>query len=170
MGMIYVFTGDGKGKTSAALGVALRSYGYRKTIVFVQFMKNRETGEIKFADKRKGFAIHQFGSENFVDLSHPSEDDRKRAEAGLEFAEAVITKKAPDLLVLDEINVAVRHGLLKGHRVLDLIRKLPENTDIILTGRDASKEIIEVADLVTEMKEIKHPYAKGTEAKKGLDF
>ncbi len=170
MGMIYVFTGDGKGKTTAALGTAVRSCGHGRRVVIVQFMKKRKTGEIKFSEKTKSFEIHQFGGRKFVDPSKVTRGDVEKAKAGLVFCLKLLDKKPPDLLVLDEINVAIRYGLMTKGDALELIVQAPEKTDLVLTGRHAPPEIMEVADLVTDMKDIKHPYTKGSGARKGLDF
>ncbi len=167
--MIIVYTGNGKGKTTAALGLALRSIGYGKKIVLIQFMKGRETGEILAARKIPGFEIYKFGRKGFVDLKKPEKEDMNLANKALEFAKKT-AKKKPDVLILDEINVAVKFGLLKLRDVLKLIGATPKNTTLVLTGRYAPKEIIRKADIVTEMAEIKHHFKKGVKAIKGIDY
>lgn len=167
--MIIVYTGNGKGKTTAALGLALRSIGYGKRVVLVQFMKGRENGEILAAKKIPGLEIYQFGRKDFVDPKKPKKEDLDLAKMGLEFAKKT-AKKKPDVLILDEINVAVKFGLLKLEDVLKLINATPKNTTLVLTGRYAPKEIIRKADIVTEMAEIKHHFKKGAKAIKGIDY
>jgi cob(I)alamin adenosyltransferase len=168
LGLIYLFTGNGKGKTTAALGNAIRALGYGEKVVVIQFMKKWETGEKKFFESH-GYEFHQFGRKEFVDFRNPSDEDKKLAKEGLAFAEEKLKEK-PFLLVLDELNVAVAANLLSVEEALQFLEKIPEETNVIITGRYAKKELIEKADLVTEMKEIKHPFQKGKPAVKGLDF
>jgi cob(I)alamin adenosyltransferase len=170
MGMIYVFTGDGKGKTSAALGTAMRSAGHGGRVVMIQFMKGRETGEAIFSRKARVFDLLQFGRDGFVNLKKPSKEDKKSAAVALKVAGSILSDNPPDLLVLDEINVAMHAGLITTKSVMAVLRKIPKKTHVILTGRGAPKEVVAVADLVTEMKDIKHPFRKGVKAVKGLDF
>ncbi|MCD6575854.1 MAG: cob(I)yrinic acid a,c-diamide adenosyltransferase [Nanoarchaeota archaeon] len=168
MGMIYLFTGNGKGKTTSALGTAIRAIGYGKKVVVIQFMKKRETGEKKFFQKH-GYEFYQFGTEKFVDFKNPTEKDKQLAKEGLNFAKEKLKEK-PFLLVLDELNVAIAANLLSVEEVLEMLSNIPEETHIIITGRYAKQELIDKADLVTEMKEIKHPFQKGKPAIEGLDF
>lgn len=171
MGSIHVITGPGFGKTTSALGVALRCAGHRgKRAVIVQFMKGRKTvGEYKVA-KRLGpnYDIRQFGSKNWVDLKHPSKIDMKWAQEGLRFASGVLKEKKPDLLVLDEINLAVAIGLIDKKDVLEMLKKVPEKTTVYLTGRRAPKEFIKKADYAVEFKILKMP--KKFETKKGITY
>ena len=150
--MIFVFTGNGKGKTTAAIGCAIRAIGNGKDVAIVQFMKNRKTGEREFFQKI-GIPFYQFGRETFV--TSVMEEDKEYAIAGIEKARELTSYF---LLVLDEINVACHFGLLRKEDVLNLISyaKGREDKHVILTGRYAPEEFIEVADLVTEMKEVKH--------------
>jgi cob(I)alamin adenosyltransferase len=171
MGMVYVFTGKGKGKTSAAFGTAMRFLGYGKRVVVVQFLKGSESGEILLRRNLPGLDVVQFGSERFVDLKNPSQKDIERAKEAMFFARRVTQRvDRPDLLVLDEVNVAISAGMVKESEVLELIRKLPEKTNLIITGRGATKSIMEKADLVTEMRDVKHPFRKGEKAKKGMEY
>ncbi|MEW5955241.1 MAG: cob(I)yrinic acid a,c-diamide adenosyltransferase [Candidatus Micrarchaeota archaeon] len=159
MGAVHVYTGDGGGKTTAALGVALRAAGWRKKTVFIQFMKGRPTGELKAARKLAPFLeIRQFGSREFVDLKNPSEADKQRAFNALECAWKALAGK-PDLLVLDEANLAAAVGLVKPSEVMALARSAPEKTRVVLTGRNAPKQFIEAADFVTEVRDVKRPPA-----------
>jgi len=168
MGLIYLFTGNGKGKTTSALGTAIRALGYGKKVVIIQFMKKRETGEKKFFENHK-LEFYQFGRKEFVDLKSPSEEDKKFAEEGLKFAREKLKGK-PFLLILDELNVAISAGLLNTKEILDMLKNIPEKTNVIITGRYAKEELIKKADLVTEMTEIKHPFQEGKPAIKGLDY
>ncbi len=161
--MIIVYTGNGKGKTTAAIGAAIRAVGHGKKVVMVEFMKGQKTGELNV--KIPNFEIYQFGRKEFV--IEPTEEDKKLAEEALDFADLKIKEENPFLLILDEVNVAVHMGLIDAKRVIEVARKAK---NVILTGRYAPKEFIEIADLVTEMKEIKHPYQKGTPAMEGIDF
>jgi len=163
-GKILVFTGDGKGKTSAAIGIAIRAIGHGKKAVMIQFLKKGEYGETKF--KNENFEIHQFGRKEFV--LNPQKIDYELAAEAIKFANKALQKK-PFLLILDEINVALSMGLVTIEDIKSLIEKRGE-THIILTGRNASKEIIEIADLVTEMKKIKHYYDAGIKAIEGLEY
>ncbi len=171
MGMVCVFTGNGKGKTSAAFGMAMRFLGYGKRVVVVQFLKGRKTGELLLRKSLPNLEIVQFGTEDFVDLKNPSKDDVERAKEAMFYAKRLLTRAyRPDLLVLDEINVALSAGMISEREVIELIEKLPEKTHLVLTGRGATKRIIEKADLVTEMHDVKHPFAKGRKPEKGLEY
>lgn len=160
-GLVYVYTGDGKGKTTAAIGSAVRAAGHGKRAVIIQFMKKGDYGE-----KRSSLEIHQFGREQFV--FEPEERDYELAAEGISFAGKVLEDR-PFLLVLDEINVAVSMGLVGIDDVLNIVEKRGE-TNIILTGRNAPREFIDAADLVTEMKKVKHPFDKGMEGREGLEY
>lgn len=166
MGDVYVYTGTGAGKTTNALGLALRTVGWDKKSVIIQFLTGRkDIGEYRIRDKLKPYyEIHQFGREEFIDPENPTEQDKELAKKGLHFAQKKL-KEAPDLLVLDEINYAVAWNLLDVDEVLHLLEHIPENTTVILTGRYAPEKLIERAKFVNEVKEIKSsgemPYEKG---------
>ncbi len=166
--MIYVFTGDGKGKTEASIGAAVRARGHGKRVIFIQFMKGLPTGEIEPL-KSLGVEVYRFGREKFVDIKNPDPEDINLAKEGLEKARELMRER-PFLVVLDEINVAIAAGLLDVNDVLDFLDSIPEETNVILTGRYAKEEILEMADLVTEMREIKHYFKKGIPAKEGIDY
>jgi len=171
MGMVCVFTGNGKGKTSAAFGMACRFLGHGKRVVVIQFLKGRRTGELLLKKNLPGLDIVQFGTENFVDLKNPSKEDRQRAIEAMLYAKKIAAGTyRPDLLILDEANVAVSAGLIDDADVLDLIAELPEEIDLVLTGRGATEKILERADLVTEMKDVKHPHAQGKPAQEGMEY
>jgi len=169
-GNVYLWTGDGWGKTTSALGVALRAVGHRKKVVMVQFMKGRkDTGEYKARQKLKPyFEMAQFGRKEFIDLKSPSEKDRRLAKEGLEFALQALKKK-PFLLILDEINIASRIGLLDVKEVISLLDRAPASTNIYLTGRYAPRKLMKRADYVTEVRAVKHPPIKGN-GKIGIDY
>jgi len=155
MGFMYLYTGEGAGKTTSALGLALRVLGHNYNAVIIQFMKARkDTGEYRIRKRLKGYEIYQFGRRGWVDLKNPSERDRALARKGLEKAEHVLKRK-PFLLVLDEINLAVAAGLLDVRDVLALLDKKPARTNIVLTGRRAPKELIARADFAHEVRPIK---------------
>jgi len=170
-GLIHLYTGDGEGKSITAFGLALRSVGHGLKVIIIQFMKGRkDIGEYKIKDKLcPEYEIHQFGRKEFIDLKKPSPADFKLAQDGLAFAKEALKRK-PHLLILDEINLAVAIGLLKLKDVIDLLDKAPTSTTVVLTGRMAPKELVERADLVTEMCEIKHPIKKGVPARKGIEY
>lgn len=166
MGNVYLYTGTGAGKTANALGLALRTVGWEQKSVIIQFLTGRkDIGEYRIKEKLKPFyEIHQFGREEFIDPENPSERDIELAQKGLKIAQKKL-KEAPDLLVLDEINYAVAWNLLDVGKVLDLLENIPENTTVVLTGRYAPEKLIERAEFVNEVKEIKSPeelpYKKG---------
>ena len=167
-GLIIVHTGDGKGKTTAALGLALRAFGAGLKVLILQFIKGKkDSGELK-ALKILGMEVKQCGlgfitKENFA-------EQKKSARLAIELAQREILLGAWDLIILDEINYAVKFGLLGAADILELIRIRPPQMHLVFTGRDALPELIEVADLVTEMKLIKHPFQKGIIAQSGIEF
>jgi cob(I)alamin adenosyltransferase len=169
-GLIQVYTGDGKGKTTAAIGQAIRAVGQGARVVMIQFMKGREYGEIRAVENVDNFEIHQFGRDEFVDKANPAQRDIDYAHKGLEKAQEILEDGGCDLLILDEINVAVDFNLIGIEDVLELIVHKPRHLELILTGRNAPQEFERVAHLVTEMKEIKHPYQQGIEMRKGIDY
>ncbi|MEM2466886.1 MAG: cob(I)yrinic acid a,c-diamide adenosyltransferase [Candidatus Bathyarchaeia archaeon] len=159
LGYIYLYTGTGAGKTTNALGLALRSIGHKHKVVIIQFLKWwKNTGEYKI---RKMLApyyeIYQFGRKGWHGLSNLGEEDKKLAKKALRFAEKIVREKKPHLLVLDEINLALHCKLLDVKEVLEFLDKIPKKTDVVLTGRFAPKELIERAEFVNEIVDIKHP-------------
>jgi cob(I)alamin adenosyltransferase len=169
--LLYLYTGEGGGKTTAALGLALRSVGHGHKVVVIQFMKGRkDIGEYKIARRlHPNYEIFQFGREEFVDLKNPSREDRELAEKGLKFAGEELLKK-PNLMVLDELNLAVTTGLVKVEDVIKMLDGAPKDNVIAITGRHAPKELIDRADFVNEVKDIKHPYKKGIPAQEGIQY
>jgi len=172
-GLILIYTGNGKGKTTASLGTAFRSIGYNWNVCIVQFIKGDwKYGEMEAVKLIPNIELHQMGR-GFCKIMGddiPESEHRESAENALEFVTEKMLSNKYQLLILDEIFVAISLGLLKEKKVIEFIKKKPNQVNLILTGRDATKKIIEIADLVTEMKEIKHPYQKGILSKKGIDY
>jgi cob(I)alamin adenosyltransferase len=170
-GYIQVYTGDGKGKTTAALGQALRALGHDLRVYVIQFMKgNIEYGELEMSRRLSpNFILKQMGRETFVSKDNPDPEDIRLAGEALRHAEECVEGGICDMLILDEVNVALDFGLIPLAQVLDLLSKKPLQMEFILTGRNAPKEIIEKADLVTEMKEVKHYYTNGVQARVGIE-
>jgi len=168
--LIQVYYGNGKGKTTAALGLALRAAGRGKEILIVQFMKKWDYGELHSIRLIPQISIKTFGTEDFVYKDEAKEIDYREAEKA--FAEGVQGAKSGqyDMVIFDELNVALDFELLKLQQVLDFLEERPEQVEIIITGRNAPQEIIDKADLVTEMREIKHPFQKGIKARIGIEY
>ena len=173
-GLVIVYTGGGKGKTSAALGLVLRAVGYNHKVCMIQFVKGswhygeldsakRLAPEFEMITAGKGFV-------GILDDKSPRKDHVKAANDTLEISKEKIMSGKFDVVILDEINYALQLKLLNLDDVIDLIKSKPSELDLVLTGNHATKEVIELADLVTEMKEIKHPFKSGIKAKKGIDF
>lgn len=159
MGYVYLYTGMGAGKTTNALGLALRSVGHKRKVVIIQFLKWwKNTGEYKI---RKMLApyyeIYQFGRKGWHGLSNLGEEDKELAHEALRFAEKIVKEKKPHLLVLDEVNLALHCKLLDIEEILEFLDNLPKETDIVLTGRFAPKELIKRAEFVNEIIAIKYP-------------
>lgn len=170
-GTVQLYTGNGKGKTTAALGAALRAAGHGMSVLMIQFMKGRLYGEFKAVDRFEGrITIEQYGRDEFVDPKHPDPIDVELAGKGWARAHDAVRDEHLDLLILDEINVAVSFGLIPIEDVIDFIRSKPSHLELILTGRYAPEALIEVADTVTEMHEVKHHYQKGVKARKGIEY
>ncbi len=172
-GLILVNTGNGKGKTTAALGLGVRAWGQGFKVLVVQFIKgNWKYGELKTAEALgPNFVIRQMG-EGFVRNAKDDDKEAHRlvAEEALQEARQELLSEKWDMIILDEINYAIKFGILSLEAVLELLEAKPDAVHLVLTGRDARPEIIDKADLVTEMKEIKHPYKKGIKAQKGIEF
>ncbi|MCP4690774.1 MAG: cob(I)yrinic acid a,c-diamide adenosyltransferase [Desulfobacterales bacterium] len=171
-GLVCIFTGDGKGKTTAALGMAIRASGQGLKVLILQFMKGIEhTGEI-LALKQCGLPIEirQFGRVGFVQSRACEPLDRYLAHEGLKFFREKLENASHDMIVLDEILVAVSFGLLKIDELFDAISLKPEGVHLVMTGRRAPEALLEIADLATEMREIKHPYNSGVRARRGIEF
>jgi cob(I)alamin adenosyltransferase len=169
-GYIHVYTGPGKGKTTAAIGLGIRAAGAGMNVHMVQFMKGRRYSEIDTIEDIKNFSITQHGRDEFVSKENPEQIDIDLAQKGFKYSKELIGNGKYDMIILDEINVAVDYNLISLEDILKLIEEKPERLELILTGRYAHPEIVRNADLVTEMLEIKHPYQQGVEARKGIDF
>jgi cob(I)alamin adenosyltransferase len=169
-GYIHVYTGNGKGKTTAAIGLGIRAIGEGLKVIMIQFMKGRRYSEIDVLQHIKNFTVVQFGRDEFVSKEKPEQLDIDLAQKGLAYAKDVIQQGGYDLVILDEINVAVDFHLISLEDVIKLLEKKPENLELVLTGRYASPEIIKHADIVSEILEIKHPYQQGVQSRKGIDW
>lgn len=170
-GYIQVYTGNCKGKTTAALGLALRAVGRGLKVYMIQFMKGGGPyGEHLAAELLAPLlTIIPTGRAGWIDKDNPAEDDRRLAAEAMVLARQALTSGGFDIVILDEINGAVGFGLLSVEEVLDLMRSKPSRVELILTGRNADERIIEAADLVTEMREIKHYYKNGVPARIGIE-
>ena len=184
--MIYVYTGDGKGKTTAAIGAGIRAVGANKKVLMVQFMKVKElTSEYKALEHMKNFHIESFGREGFYapeknlkenpeaikfGVKPLSDIDYKLAQDGFDFVVNAVKNQAYHLIILDELCVALNFELLQEEPVMNLLEKHKEDFHFILTGRSCSENILQIADLVTEMKEIKHYFKQGKPPVKGIDY
>jgi cob(I)alamin adenosyltransferase len=159
MGYVYLYVGTGAGKTTNALGLALRSVGHRHKVIIIQFMKWwKNIGEYKVQKMLAPYyEIYQFGRKGWIGLSNLNDQDKKLAEKALKFAGKIVEEKKPSLLVLDEINLALYCQLLDVREVIDFLNRIPENTDVVLTGRFAPQELIDRADFVNEVKDVKYP-------------
>jgi len=168
--LLHIYTGNGKGKTTAALGLCMRAAGRGWSALVVQFMKGMDYGELNSFASVPGVAIEQYGREGFVDKCHPDSGDPGRAARALERARGALASGEYDLVVLDEVNVAIEFKLLRPVDVVAALQERHPRTEAVCTGRYAPDEILAIADLVTEMREIKHPYAQGIAAREGIEF
>ena len=170
-GLVQVFTGDGKGKTSAALGIVLRALGHGLRVCIVVFMKgNYPYGEWQALSQLPGVEVHKFGTEEFVDPHNLKPLEIEGAREGLACSRQAMLSSKFDIIVMDEVNVAAAWQLIELDDLVTLIKDRPGNVELILTGRGADKKIIELADLVTECSKVKHPYDRGILARRGLDY
>ena len=183
LGLVHIITGDGKGKTTSSLGLAMRAVGNSLKVHMVQFLKSGVTGEL-FSSKKLGFEIEQFGVDvvrarqknlqEFIDktgkfIFQPDELEKEAALLGFEHAKNIIKSGEYDLVILDEINCVLDKGLIPINEVIELIKN-HGNTEIVFTGRDAPEELYEYADYVSEVKRIKHPWQKGIKARKWIEY
>ena len=167
-GYVHVYTGNGKGKTTAAIGLALRASGAGLKVFMQQFVKSGDFSEIKALRKISGIKISQCGLGAFI-IGKPTVSDVECAQTGLLLARENINSRNYDLVILDEINVAMRLGLIDEKEVLDMLRDRPASVEIVLTGRGCPAAVKKCADLVTEMREIKHPHRRGIRARLGIE-
>jgi cob(I)alamin adenosyltransferase len=173
-GLVIVYTGNGKGKTTAALGMALRAIGYEHKVCMLQFIKGSwHYGEMDSSKKLEpNFELIAIGKGfvGILDDNSTREEHEKYAAEALRICREKIFSEKYNVVILDEVNYAINLGLIDVQDIIKIIKEKPSSLDLVLTGRDAKEEIIELADLVTEMKEIKHPFKFGIKAKKGIDF
>jgi cob(I)alamin adenosyltransferase len=170
-GLVQVYTGDGKGKTSAAFGLALRAAGRGLKVYVIQFIKGGfDYGELHIVDKIPNLTLKAFGRGKFITTEPPEKEDVRLAEQALRLAQEVVKSGGYDIVILDEINVALKLKLINLDEVLELMKNKPTRVELILTGRYASDQIIDYADLVTDMREIKHPFKRGYESRKGIEY
>ncbi|HII95427.1 MAG TPA: cob(I)yrinic acid a,c-diamide adenosyltransferase [Candidatus Methanofastidiosum sp.] len=170
-GLIQVYTGNGKGKSTAAFGLALRASGRGLKTIIIQFMKQGNTyGEHFAIAKIENIEIVSFGKPKFVNFKNPSKEDIELVNEAFEFSKKTINSGKYDIVILDEINIALNFKLLEIEKVIDLLKNRPENLEVVLTGRLAPQELIDLADLVSEIVEIKHPYQKGIGAREGIEY
>jgi cob(I)alamin adenosyltransferase len=171
-GLIQVYTGDGKGKTTCALGLALRAVGQGFKVFMVQFMKGWGTGEALIATQRLApdFTLRHFGRPALVNLRNPDPEDLALIREAWDLACRVTTAGEHDLVILDEINLALAFNLIPLREGLEVLRRRPAWVEMVLTGRQAPPELIELADLVTEMRPIKHYFEAGVPARRGIEW
>lgn len=172
--MILIFTGNGKGKTTAAIGQAIRALGRDKKVIMLQFIKGTDypTGEDAVIAKLDNFELIK-GGKGFVGIlgdKLPFEEHKKAAQDTLEKAREAVASRAFDMVILDEINVAVTLELVDQEQVFELVGKIPKDMDLIITGRGASVKFVEKADLVTYFQDVKHPFYEGAKHKKGVEY
>lgn len=169
-GYIHVYTGTGKGKTTAALGLALRAAGAGLKVFIAQFIKKRKCSEHRALERFKDLiTVKQYGT-GFLKDKKPSKTAIEMAKKGLKDIKEALLSKLYDVIILDEINIAIHYKLLDVDEVINTLKSRPPGVEIVLTGRYADDRILEIADLVTEMKEIKQYYKKGVKARKGIEY
>ena len=168
-GYIHIYTGDGKGKTTAALGLAIRAAGAGLQVFLAQFIKGKQYSELNSLKRLSDLiTVEQFGLPRFIN-GKPSVPDMEAARYGLEMLKSSMLSGKFDVIIVDEANVAVTYGLLSKQDLLDLMAMKPESLELVITGRGALPEIIDKADLVTEMKAVKHYYNNGVNARVGIE-
>ncbi|MGQ9587716.1 MAG: cob(I)yrinic acid a,c-diamide adenosyltransferase [Thermoplasmata archaeon] len=171
LGKIHVITGPGRGKTTAAFGLAMRAAGHGLRVCIVQFMKTAQTtGEVLAAKRVKGIEIAQFGTGKFIEPGKVTKKDLERAREGVEHARRVLANGKCQLLILDEINLAVSFGLVSVKDVLKILDSSRAGVEIVLTGRNAPEEFVRRADYVSVIESRKHPFDKGTRARQGIEW
>ena len=169
-GIFLVITGNGKGKTTSGFGCVLRALGHNFRVAVIQFMKGRLYGELLVLRDRLGVDVYQYGRNAFVDPKRPDPRDVELARAGLDKAWEIVKGGGYDLLILDEINVVTDFNLVPVEEVAELVKSRPRWMDIIATGRSAPPILIELADTVSEVREVKHHYRQGIESRAGMEF
>lgn len=168
--MIHLYTGDGKGKTTAALGLALRNIGWGGRVLVIQFLKGTRSGELNAAARLPGLEIKQYGTGKFISKGSADERDLELAREGLEEAKKALSSGRYTLVVLDEVNVAVHLGLIGEEEVIEVIKSKNPSTEVVLTGRYAPKSFYDLSDYITEFVKIRHPYDLGVQARRGIEY
>jgi len=166
--LTHVYTGEGKGKTTAAVGLALRAAGRGYKTLIIQFMKGQEDGIQKSLEKFSAITVESYGRSQFLQRGEATEQDKKLAQKGLKRFKRSLKDKEIDMIVLDELCVALDYDLIDSDSLLDLIAS--SDKELVITGRKAPKELIEAADYVSHIKNIKHPYQQGQQARKGIEY
>ncbi len=169
-GLVMVITGDGKGKTTSAFGQALRAIGQGYQVCLIQFMKGRKYGEVIACEKYLPITVYQFGLDSFVMRDDSAQIDIDLARQGLEKAKEIIASEKFDMVILDEINVAVDFGLISEEDVLSMVKNKPAELDLVLTGRYAPERLKDIADMVSEVTEVKHHYRAGIKDRAGIEY
>lgn len=167
-GYVHIYTGNGKGKTTAALGLSLRAICAGKKVYFGQFVKGMEYSELKAVEYLPNLEIKQYGKDCFI-YNEPTDEDIKLAQEGLEELGQILKEGSYDLVVLDELNIALFYKLFSLDQLIDVLDQRADHVEVVITGRYAPEKLIDYGDLVTEMKEIKHYYMKGVEARTGIE-
>ena len=169
-GYVQVYTGNGKGKTTAALGLAVRAVGAGMKVFIGQFVKGMHYSELDvISSDLENITVRQYGRDCFI-INEPTPDDKEAAQDGFERIRQIVGAGKHELVILDELNIAIYYGLISIDEVLRLIKDKPSHVELVITGRYAPDELLKVADLVTEMKEVRHYYQKGVQARKGIEF
>lgn len=169
IGTVQVYTGDGKGKTTAAIGQAIRALGHGQRVLLVQFLKGRPSGEVKVLEGMENVTVERFGSSRFV-CGNPTQEDIELAKRGFEEAREAALSGKYDLVILDEINLLIYYNMLEVEQVVRLIRERPRGVELILTGRNAHPQVVEAANLVSEIRAVKHYYKEGVGARPGVEY
>ena len=169
LGLVHIYTGNGKGKTTAAFGLAVRMLGRGGKVLIIQFMKAPKAYGEQVKIEECGAVIESFGLPKFVH-GEPTEEDIEAAKKALQRAKEAVSSGEWDLVILDEVCVALSFGMLSVEEVKELIKTKAQHTELVLTGRYCPEELFELADYVTEMREIKHPYQRGVMARKGVEY
>ena len=168
-GYVHVYTGNGKGKTTAAIGLAIRAAGAGMRVYIAQFVKGMHYSELDSLDRYVDrITLKQYGRDCFIE-KEPEEEDIQAARQGLEEVKGILASGDYQMVILDEANIATRYNLFSPDELIDLIRSKPEAVELIITGRNADPKVVALADLVTEMKEIKHYYRRGVKARAGIE-
>ena len=168
LGKIHIYTGNGKGKTTAALGLALRAIGAGYKVYIIQFLKGQDYSELKSLKPIKEITVKRFGQKTFIHKIGTN-PDKIAAHQALNWSNKVLKSHKFEVVILDEVFLAVFFKLVSVDQLIKLIKNKPKNVELVLTGRKAPKEVIKLADYVTEMKEIRHPYQQGVMARKGIE-